>query len=366
MPVPFLDLQIQYRAIKEELDPAIQRVIESSAFALGPAVEAFEQKFAAFCGAQHCIGVNSGTAALTLLLRAYGIGPGDEVILPTNTFIATAEAVSHVGATPILVDCEERTALMDVKKVEEVITKKTKAVIPVHLYGQPADMDSLMQLGKKHQLLILEDAAQSHGAARKGKRTGSLGDAAAFSFYPGKNLGAFGEAGAVVTNDAAIAEKIRLLRDHGQREKYHHEEIGWNERMDGIQGAVLSVKLRHLDEWNAKRRQHAEQYQQKLSGIGDIRFFETDERSEHVEHLFVIRTAQHDRLQEHLKSKGIATGIHYPIPIHLQRAYAGLPYKEGDFPVAEKLSTEILSLPMYPELTEEQIEEVCEAMRDFF
>jgi dTDP-4-amino-4,6-dideoxygalactose transaminase len=366
MPVPFLDLQTQYHSLKSELEPAIQDVIESSSFALGPAVERFERAFADYCGAAHCIGVNSGTAALALLLKAYGVGPGDEVILPTNTFIATAEAASHVGATPVLVDCEEETALMDVTKLEAAITMNTKAIIPVHLYGQCADMHSINAIAKKHDLIVVEDACQAHGATLNGKKAGSLGHAAAFSFYPGKNLGAFGEAGAVVTNDANVARTIRMLRDHGQSRKYHHDLIGWNERMDGIQSAVLSVKLEYLDEWNARRRRHAAQYRKLLKGVGDIRFFEALADSEHVYHLFVIRTVARDALQEHLKKRGIETGIHYPIPIHLQRAYGDLPYGAGDFPIAEMLSSELLSLPMFPELKEGQIEESCNGVQTFF
>ncbi|MEK7137618.1 MAG: DegT/DnrJ/EryC1/StrS family aminotransferase, partial [Patescibacteria group bacterium] len=292
MPVPFLDLRAQYESIKGEVHPAMQKVIESSAFALGPAVAGFEKEFADYCSVQHCVGVSSGTGALTLLLRAYGIGKGDEVITVTNSFFATVEAILHVGATTVLVDCEEETALMDVTKLESAITKNTKAIIPVHLYGQCADMDVVSAIAKKHGLIVIEDACQAHGARCQGKRAGSLGDAAAFSFYAGKNLGAYGEAGAVTTNDAAIAQKIRMLREHGQAAKYHHDTLGWNERMDGIQGAVLSVKLRHLDIWNAKRRAHAEQYRVMLSTVeasGDIRFFDVPSDNEHVYHLFVIR-----------------------------------------------------------------------------
>ncbi len=366
MPVPFLDLRAQYENLKGEIDTAIQRIIERSAFASGPAVESFEHAFAAYCGAEHCVGLNSGTAALTLLLKAYGIGPGDEVITVANTFFATVEAILHVGATPVLVDCEESTALIDPQKIEAAITKKTRAVIPVHLYGQCADMDAIHAIAKKKNLIVIEDACQAHGARYRGKRAGSLGHSAALSFYPAKNLGAFGEAGAVVTSDSNIANTVRMLRDHGQSQKYHHALAGWNERMDGIQGAVLNVKLKYLDEWNVKRREHAKKYREQLEGCGDVRFFETREDAEHIYHLFVVRTPRRDALQKHLKSKGIDTGIHYPIPIHLLEAMRGFGWKRGSFPVAEKLAQEILSLPMYPELTEEQIGEVSLAIGDFF
>lgn len=366
MPVPFLDLRAQYETIKNELDAAMREVIHSSAFALGPAVEAFERSFASYCGIRHCVGVNSGTAALTLLLRAYGIGKGDEVITVANTFFATVEAILHVGATPVLIDCEESTALMDVESIEAAITKKTKSIIPVHLYGQCADMEAINAIAKKSRLIVIEDACQAHGALCKGKKAGNFGDSAIFSFYPGKNLGAFGEAGAVVTNDAEIAKTIRVLRDHGQSKKYHHDAVGWNERMDGIQGAVLSMKLKHLDAWNAKRREHAKKYREHLVGCGDIQFFETRKDAEHIYHLFVIRTSKRDALQKHLKERSIDTGIHYPIPIHLLEAMKDYSWKTGRFPIAEKLAKEILSLPMYPELTERQIEEVCHAIKAFF
>jgi dTDP-4-amino-4,6-dideoxygalactose transaminase len=373
MSVPFLDLRAQYESVKEEIAAAVQEVIDHSAFALGPAVERFERAFADYCRVHHCVGVNSGTAALTLLLRAYGIGKGDEVITVANTFFATVEAMLHVGAIPVLVDCEEETALIDVTKIEAAITKTTKAIIPVHLFGQCADMDAINGIAKKHRLIVIEDACQAHGALygstsspqAKGRKAGSLGRSAAFSFYPGKNLGAFGEAGAVVTNDAEIANIVRMLRDHGQSQKYHHDLVGWNERMDGIQGAVLTVKLQHLDAWNARRRAHAKTYQERLVGVGDLRFFETPEGNEHIYHLFVIRTSKRDALQRHLKSRGIETGIHYPVPIHLLPATHNLGWNEGDLPVAEKLSKEILSLPMFPELTERQIEQVCTTIKEF-
>lgn len=362
MAVPFLDLSAQYRSIKQEIDPAIQEIIDTNAFASGPAVEAFEKDFAEFCGTEHCIGVNSGTAALLLILQAYGIGKDDEVITVANSFFATAEAIILAGATPILVDCEETTALIDVEQVEAAVTTKTKAIIPVHLYGQPVDVEALTAIAKKHDLILIEDACQAHGAKLNGKTAGSMGHAAAFSFYPGKNLGAFGEAGAVTTNDAEIATKIRILRDHGMPKKYTHKVVGWNERMDGIQGAVLSVKLRHLPDWNAKRRANAELYRKYLPKI--IQTFEEIPGAEGVYHLFVIRAPNRDAVQKALKEKGIQTGIHYPIPMHLQEAVNSYGWQNGDFPVSENLAEEILSLPMFPELTEEQIQEVCESLID--
>jgi dTDP-4-amino-4,6-dideoxygalactose transaminase len=359
MSVPFLDLQAQYKSIKNEVDPAIQSVIESSAFASGPAVTAFEEKFATYCHSKHCAGVGSGTAAITLALRACNIGPGDEVITVANTFFATVEAISLVGATVVLVDCNEDDALINVDRIEGAITSNTKAIVPVHLYGQVADMNAIMTIAEAHSLIVIEDAAQAHGAMRAGKRAGSVGDIGCFSFYPGKNLGAYGEAGAVTTNDAETHKRICMLRDHGMARKYHHDVIGYNERMDGIQGAVLGVKLKYLESWNEQRRKHAALYKEKLSGV---KLFTTHKDCKHVYHLFVIRSKERDALQKKLQEKRIATGIHYPIPNHLQKAYAGNKWKQGDFPVAEKLAGEVVSLPMYAELTEEQISEVCAAI----
>jgi dTDP-4-amino-4,6-dideoxygalactose transaminase len=360
MSVPFLDLQAQYRSLKAEIDPAIQNVLDTSSYILGPSVEAFEKEFAAYCGAAFCIGVNSGTAAISLLLRAHGIGPGDEVITVANSFFASAEAISDIGAIPVLVDCKEDTALMDPEGLEKVITEKTKAILPVHLYGQPVDMDAINATAKKHGILVFEDACQAHGARYKGKRAGSLGDGAAFSFYPGKNLGAYGEGGAVTTNDPEINTKLRMLREHGSPRRYHHDMIGWNERMDGIQGAVLGVKLKYLDSWNEKRRAHAETYRSLLPETVQTIGFQ--EGSESVYHLFLIRIQNRDAVQKQLADKGIGAAIHYPIPIHLQPAYAHK-WKQGDFPHSEKLSTDILSLPMFAELTNEQIQEVVDAVK---
>ena len=369
MSVPFLDLKAQYRSIKKEIDPAIQAVIDTCAFASGPAVEKFEKRFATYCGTKYCIGVGNGTSALELILRAYGIGQGDEVITVTNSFFASAEAISLANATPVLLDCREDDALIDTTKIEAAISKKTKAIIPVHLYGQCADMDEIMSIATKHNLIVIEDACQAHGALYKGKKAGlptealgakagSMGHAAAFSFYPGKNLGAFGEAGAVTTNDDTVNTTIRMLRDHGMQEKYKHKVVGKNERMDGIQGAVLDVKLSHLDAWNDARRKHATLYRELLKKNPNVTLFTAhDERTSNY-HLFVIRVKDRNAMQEKLREKSIATGIHYPIPIHLQEAYAGK-WKKGDFPVAEKIAGELLSLPMFAELTEEMVREVC-------
>ncbi len=359
MSVPFLDLKAQYQSIKKEIDPAIQSVIDSCAFASGPAVEKFEKNFAKYCSAKHCIGVGNGTSALELILRAYDIGEGDEVITVTNSFFASAEAISLANATPVLVDCNENDALINTALIEAAITKKTKAIIPVHLYGQCADMDAIINIAKKYNLIVIEDACQAHGSLYKGKKAGSMGHAAAFSFYPGKNLGAFGEAGAVTTNDDDVNATIRMLRDHGMQEKYKHKIVGKNERMDGIQGAVLDVKLSHLDAWNDARRKHATLYRELLKDKPSVTLFTAhDERTSNY-HLFVIRVKDRNAMQEKLREKNIATGIHYPIPIHLQEAYAGK-WKTGDFPVSEKIAGELLSLPMYAEMTEEMVREVCE------
>lgn len=362
MRVPFLDLQAQYQSLKHEIDPAIQSVLDTSAYVLGPSVEAFEQNFAAYCGVPHCIAVNSGTAALALLMQAHGIGAGDEVITVANTFFATAEAIVHVGATPVLIDCMPDDALMDVSKIEAAITDKTKAIIPVHLYGQCADMERILSVARARKVLVFEDACQAHGATYKGKRAGALADGAAFSFYPGKNLGAYGEGGAVTVNDPGIAEHIRMLREHGSRKKYHHEIIGWNERMDGIQGAVLNIKLQKLDAWNERRRKIAERYRNQLGE--STRYMKQHDYGDPAYHLFVIRSAHRDELQQHLASHEIQSLIHYPVPMHLQPVFKHT-WKAGDFPAAELLASEILSLPMFAELTDEQVDYVCEALRSF-
>jgi len=364
MPVPFLDLTAQRLPIAQEIDDAIAQVMRSNAYILGEDVARFEQEFAAYCEAQQAVGVDSGTSALEMILRAYGVGPGDEVITTANTFVATTFAISYVGARVVLVDVDPYTYTMDIAQLQAAITPRTRAILPVHLYGQPADMDPIMALARQHNLIVIEDACQAHGARYKGRRTGSLGHAAAFSFYPGKNLGAYGDGGMVVTNDAEIAEKVRKLRNYGQSRKYHHELVGYNRRLDTIQAAVLRVKLRYLDEWNAARRAHARLYQQLLGGNG-IRLPVEASYSESVWHVYVIRTAARDALQAFLTGQRIGTGIHYPVPIHLQLAYHDLGYREGDFPVTEHVAGELLSLPMCAELTPEMITRVAAAIKAF-
>lgn len=366
MKVPFLDLKSQYKSIKKEIDSAIKHIHETSAYVAGPAVAEFEEKFAKYIGVKHAIAVSTGTDALHIALRALGIGPGDEVITVTNTFIATAEAISLAGATPVFVDIDEKTYLMDLDTVESKITKKTKAIIPVHLYGQVVDMEKLRSIAKKHSLPIIEDACQAHGSLYKKSKAGSLGDFGCFSFYPGKNLGTYGEGGAITTNNDEYAAFARLYRDHGAKVKYQHDIVGGNFRMSGIEGAVLGVKLPHLDRWNNARRKHAVQYKKLLSKVSEIILGAEPASSTGNYHLYIIRTKRRKELADFLGSKGIATGIHYPTPVHLQRAYSSLGLKEGDFPVSEKVSKEILSLPMFPELTEKQIAYVGDSIKSFF
>jgi dTDP-4-amino-4,6-dideoxygalactose transaminase len=359
MNVPFLDLKAHRAPLIDQFDRAIREVIESSAFAGGPFVERFEKEFAAYCGSKYAIGVGNGTDALWLALLALGIGPGDEVITVPNTFFATVEAITYCRAQPVFVDVDEDTFTMNPAELENSLTAKTKAIIPVHLFGQPADMDPILEFARNHGLFVIEDAAQAHGSEYKGRKAGTLGDAGCFSFYPGKNLGAFGEAGAVVTNDVELQEKIQVLRDHGQARKYYHTVVGWNCRMDGIQAAILSIKLRHLEEANLLRRERASHYNQALGGIEAIATpFEAD-YARHVYHVYAIRVQERDEVRRFLEQKGIVCGVHYPIPIHLQEACRGLGYAEGAFPIAENLAEEFLSLPMFPELTEEQTEYVA-------
>ena len=369
MSVPFVDLQAQYRSIKSEVDAAIQRVLDTSAFVLGREVEAFERAFAEYVGAEFCVGVSNGTAAIQLALTACGVGAGDEVIVPANTFFATAEAVSTAGATPVFVDCDPVSYNVDASKIEAAVTPRTRAVIPVHLYGQPADLDVVFEIAERHNLFVIEDAAQAHGARYKGRRVGPLGRAGCFSFYPGKNLGAYGEGGAVVTNDKEVARRVRLLRDHGSEQKYRHEIVGYNFRLEGIQGAVLGVKLQHLDRWNALRREHAARYRELLAPLGASGALALPEETPYAEgvyHLFVVQAEARDSLQRFLSAAGVQTGIQYPVPVHLQPAYAPLGHKEGDFPEAERQARRLLSLPMFAELTERQIAYVADALGDFF
>ena len=362
--VPFVDLATQYASIAPEIDAAVSKVIRETDFILGREVRLFEEEFARFCEAQFATGVDSGTSALELALRAYDIGPGDEVITAANSFIASALAVSHAGATPVFADIDADTYTIDVAALERAITPRTKAIIPVHLYGHPADMDPIVELAKRHKLVVIEDACQGHGARYKGHRVGSLAHAAAFSFYPGKNLGAYGDGGAVVTNDAAIANKVEMLRNYGQQEKYHHLFRGYNRRLDTLQAAVLRVKLKYLDKWNAARRQHAARYRLLLEKSQMVTPNEAP-YAESVWHLYVVRVSQRDTFKEYLASRGINCGIHYPLPVHLQPAYHDLGYKKGDFPVTEDYAQKIISLPMYGELTPELIARVAEAACEF-
>jgi dTDP-4-amino-4,6-dideoxygalactose transaminase len=357
--VPFLNLKAQHDALGGEITAAIAAVIESSAFAGGPFVTRFEQDFAAYCSTKYAIGLGSGTEALWLALIAMGVGPGDEVITVPSTFMATAEAITYCGAKPVFVDIEDRSYTLDANLLEAAITPKTRALIPVHLFGQTADMDPIMDIAAKHGLSVIEDACQAHGAEYKGRRAGSIGHAGCFSFYPGKNLGAMGEAGAVVANDSQLKEKIEVLRDHGQTKKYHHSMVGWNARMDGIQGAVLQVKLRHLEKANELRRAHAGRYAALLGAVNGISIPAEASARRHVYHLYAVRVQNRDAILQALAGIGIHCGIHYPIPVHLQEAYRSLGLPEGSFPVAERCASEFLSLPMFPELTDEQIEAVC-------
>lgn len=356
--IPFLDLKAPYVELKDELDAAYRRVMDSGWYILGAEVEAFESEFADYCGVKHCIGVGNGLEALSLVLRAWGIGPGDEVIVPSNTYIATWLAVTHTGATPVPVEPIDSTYNIDPARIEAAITPRTKAILPVHLYGQPADMDPICNIASRYGLKVLEDAAQAHGAKYCGRRTGGLADAAGFSFYPSKNLGAIGDGGAVTTNDAEMAHKIRMLRNYGSPVKYVNETIGYNSRLDELQAALLRVKLRHLDAWNDRRRQLAGWYMLALSNtFPDLVLPAVSELCDPCWHLFVIRSSKRDALQRTLASCGIGTMIHYPIPPHLQEAYDYLGYHAGSFPLAEKMAQEVLSLPMGPHLSKTSLEE---------
>jgi dTDP-4-amino-4,6-dideoxygalactose transaminase len=364
MKVPLVDLKIQYQPLKEEIIAGFEEVLDSMYLFLGKNVKALESEFASFCGVEHAIGVGEGTTALHLILRAMEIGPGDEVITVSHTFIATAEAIQLAGARPVFVDIDPQTYLMDVAQVEAAITPRTKAILPVHLYGQTVDMDPLFEIANRHDLYVIEDACQAHGAAYKGRRAGGLGDAAAFSFYFSKNLGAFGEAGMVTTDNPDIAQRVRMLRDHGSPSKYNHEHLGMNARLDELQAVVLRAKLPHLEAWNQQRRQHAIRYAELLQDSPILTPFECPE-NEHVYHLYVIRTQARDEMLTWLKEQGVFAGIHYPVPIHLQPAMRSLGYQKGDFPVTERVVDGIISLPMYPELTEEQIEYVAQKVTQY-
>jgi len=365
MNIPFVDLKTQYKTIKTEIDEAIKDIIDNTAFIGSPKIKEFEDNFAKFNEAKHAIALNSGTDALFFTLKAMGIKEGDEVITVPNTFIATTEAITRNNASIKFVDIDKDTYEIDPNLIEKAITSKTKAILPVHLYGQIADMEAIKEIAEKHNLMILEDACQAHNAAFNNKKAGHYSTAAAFSFYPGKNLGAYGDAGIITTNNDEIARKIRMLRDHGRTSKYESIEEGFSSRMDGIQAAVLNTKLNHLENWTEMRRKNAKLYNKLLQGIKGIILPIEHEKAKHVYHLYVIRTEQRDNLLDFLKKNGISAGIHYPIPLHLQPVYKHLNHKEGDFPITENSSKEILSLPMFPELTQEQITYICEKIKEF-
>lgn len=362
MKVPLVDLKVQYQNIKKDIDAAIESVILSSAFIKGKFVEEFEQQFSAFSGISHCIGCANGTDAIEIVLKALGLGPGDEVIVPANSFIATSEAVSSVGAKPVFVEHHPDLYTIDASKIEAAITPRCKAIMPVHLYGLPAEMDKIMALAKKHALKVIEDSAQAHGAVFRGKKIGTFGDAATFSFFPGKNLGAYGDGGAIATNDAALAEKCRMLANHGRVDKYDHIFEGRNSRLDGLQAAILSVKLKHLALWNAARRDHAGYYTELLSDTG-LTLPRIPDYSEHVFHLYVVRTANRSKIQAGLKEKGVESGVHYPIPLPFLKAYAHMKLGADKFPVAAAQKEQILSLPMFPEMTREQIQHTVQTLK---
>ena len=364
--IPFLDMKSPYLELKDELDNAYHRVMESGWFIFGEEVEAFENEFASYCGAQHCIGVGNGLEALHLIFRGYEIGPGDEVIVPANTYIATWLAVTYAGATLVPVEPDPITFNLEPANVLPAITARTKAILPVHLFGQPTQMQALWKIAKEHNLLIVEDSAQSQGGLYQKRLTGNLGSAAGFSFYPGKNLGAFGDAGAVVTNDARLADNVRLLHNYGSRKKYHNEKKGFNSRLDPLQAAFLRVKLRHLDEWNTRRNEIAGFYLNNLSDIPYLILPQVAEETYHVWHLFVIRHPKRDRLQEYLSEHGVGTLIHYPIPPHLSTAYRDLGYQEGSFPITEKMAKTSLSLPIGPHLKIEDAAYVVSKIKEFF
>ena len=384
MKVPFLDLKVQYKQIEQEVMPMITRAMANGAFVGGEQVSCFETEFASFCNSSYCVGVNSGTDALRFALMAIGVGPGDEVISVPNTFIATTEAISQVGAKPVFVDICPDTCNMDMAKLREFLEQKcfpdestgqpinrltkrpVSAIIPVHLYGQPADMDPILEIAQKNGIAVIEDACQAHGARYdKNRKAGSMGAVGCFSFYPAKNLGAFGEGGAIITQDETVAQKIRMIRDHGQHRKYFHDLEGYNGRLDAIQAGVLRIKLKWLGQWNKLRRENAAYYHELLSEIPSVTLLTEAEFAESVYHLYVILVDDRDGLQKFLDSKGIATGLHYPLPLHLQKAYTDLGYNEGDFPITENIAGRLLSLPMFPELTQNQIRYVCDKIKEY-
>jgi len=365
-PIPFLDLVRPHLALEEPLVAAFRRALRAAQFVGGPEVEGFEREFAAYCEAPGCVGVNSGTDALRFAFIALGVRPGDEVIAPAHTFIATTEAITQAGGTIRFADIDERTMTIDPAAVRAAIGPRTVGIVPVHLYGHPADLDALLELAKQHGLWVVEDAAQAHGARYKGRRVGAIGRLGCFSFYPGKNLGSLGEGGAVTGGDPALLDVVRRLREHGQSSKYVHESEGYNGRLHAIQAAFLRIKLAHLDEWNSARRRVAAWYREAMRDISDIVLPDVAPYAEHVYHLYVIRTPARDKLREHLQTEGIGTGLHYPLPLHLQQAYASLGYRAGSLPATERAAAQCLSLPMFPEMTQTQVGRVADAVRRFF
>jgi len=364
-PIPYLDLKAQIKPLRTEIDAAIARTIDNCTFCLGPDTAQFEKDFAAYCGAQHAVGFNSGTSALHIALMLLNLKPDDEVITTPYTFASTSWAISYVGARPVYVDIEDATFNLDVNLIEKAITPRTKAIMPVHLYGQPVDLDPILEICRKHHLSLVEDAAQSHGARYKGRVVGTFGEASGFSFYPGKNLGAFGEGGALVTNNADFARRAKSLREHGSTVRYYHDEVGFNYRMEGIQGAVLGVKLKHLEKWTRARQRIASQYRELLADT-PLKLPAQAPYAESVWCLYVARHPRRDELKAHLDANQVGCALHYPLPLHLQKCYTHLGYKPGDFPVAEKAGRECLSLPIYPELTDSQIQRVTEVIKDYF
>ncbi len=364
-PVPYLDLPAQMRPIRKEIDAAISRALDNCSFCLGPDVVQFEKDFATYCGAEHCVAFNSGTSALHVAMLLMNVGPGDEVITTPTTFVATSWAISYTGARPVFVDIEDPTFNMDPALIAKAITPKTKAVMPVHLYGHPFDVDPILDVCKKHNLPLVEDAAQAHGARYKGRMIGTFGAVSCFSFYPGKNLGAYGEGGGLVTNDASLAARARALREHGSTVRYYHDEVGFNYRMEGIQGAVLGVKLKHLDAWTRERRRLAARYHELLADT-PLQLPREAAYAESACHLYVVRHPDRDNLKKHLDANKIGCALHYPVPLHLQKCYENLGYKPGDFPVAEKAARQCLSLPVYPELGDARVERVVASIREFF
>jgi dTDP-4-amino-4,6-dideoxygalactose transaminase len=363
MIVPYFDLKAQYAALREEVLAALDRVGSKAAFILGEEVQEFEREFSAYCGVEHCVAVNSGTSALHLALLAVGVQSGDEVITTPNTFVATAEAISYTGAKPVFVDIDPRTANLDPSRIAAAITLRTRAILPVHLYGLAAEMDAILKVAAQHKLAVLEDACQAHGARYHGKRVGSIGNAAAFSFYPSKNLGAYGEGGALTTNDEALAARARALRSHGESRRYFHDAVGYNYRMEGFQGAILRLKLPRLEQWNARRKELAEIYRRTLAGAR-VELQEGGAAAERVDHLLVVYVADRDAVRARLKERGVETGVHYPLPLHLQKPYQSLGYQRGDLPQAERACERVFSMPLYPEMTNEQAAYAAQTLRE--